>query len=133
MTEQTNKYPVVHTVVTVNDLTKSKMFYKLLFEIEPKVDSENFVEIKLNENFILGLQNIKMNEKLFNRDLISKFKLNKTSSAEFYIECKNPEEMHQKALQFGCLELSPFRERDWGQSVAYSVNHDGHVLAFAKS
>jgi uncharacterized glyoxalase superfamily protein PhnB len=123
----------VHTILTVNDLHKSKMFYRLVFDLDPIVDEENIVEFELNDSFVLGLQLSSLTEKLFDQEVAAKFNLLKTSSAEIYIQCDNAEAMHQKALQFGCLELSPFQERYWGQSVAYSVNHDGHVLAFAKS
>ena len=121
----------IHTILTVNDLNKSKMFYRLLFELDPIIDEENIVEFELNEFFILGLVKKELPEVLFDTELLIKYKLNQTSTAELYFECSNAQEMHKKALQLGSLELTPFKERDWGHKVGYSVNHDGQVLAFA--
>ena len=36
-----------------------------------------------------------------------------------------------RAIEFGAREVSPLALRDWGHSVAYSLDPDGHVLAFA--
>ncbi len=132
MNEPVNTLTTAHTILVVENLHKSKMFYQLLFDVEPVVDETNIVELKLNENFILGLITKELPAKLFDAELMVKFKLDKASSAELYFECDNAEKIHAKALQLGCLELSPFQQRVWGHSVGYSVNHDGHVLAFAK-
>ena len=39
---------------------------------------------------------------------------------------------HQRALAAGARELDPPGARDWGDTVAYSLDPDGHVLAFAQ-
>jgi hypothetical protein len=35
-------------------------------------------------------------------------------------------------LTAGAKELSAMAARDWGHAAAYSLDPDGHVLAFAK-
>ncbi len=42
------------------------------------------------------------------------------------------EKHHSLALENGAKELSPFTKRNWGDHAAYSLDHDGHVLVFAK-
>jgi len=44
---------------------------------------------------------------------------------------ENPDAYHLRALAVGARELSPMAPRDWGDLVAYSLDPDGHVLAFA--
>jgi uncharacterized glyoxalase superfamily protein PhnB len=51
--------------------------------------------------------------------------------AELYLHVADPAAFHRRALQAGALELSPPLPRDWGDVVAYSLDPDGHVLAFA--
>jgi len=51
--------------------------------------------------------------------------------AELYLVVPDPEVWHARALAGGARELSPLALRDWGDRVAYSLDPDGHVLAFA--
>lgn len=51
--------------------------------------------------------------------------------AELYLRVANASELHQRALAAGAVELSPMLLRDWGHQAAYSLDPDGHVLAFA--
>ncbi|MBL0173955.1 MAG: hypothetical protein IPP94_01615 [Ignavibacteria bacterium] len=52
--------------------------------------------------------------------------------AEVYLLTDDPKTLHARALAAGARELSPLQSRDWGHAVAYSLDPDGHVLAFAK-
>ncbi|MBN1302296.1 MAG: VOC family protein [Melioribacteraceae bacterium] len=121
----------LHTILLVNDLQKSKAFYKLLFNLNPVVDTENIVEFEIGTNLILGLQTIDLPSKIFDYDVFAKYPNTSAGIHEIYIECENAEEMHEKAKQYGCIELSPFQKREWGHYTGYSINHDGHILAFA--
>ncbi len=51
--------------------------------------------------------------------------------SELYLIVENPEVNHSRALAAGAIELSPLTVRDWGDIAAYSLDPDGHVLAFA--
>ncbi|MBU1098250.1 MAG: hypothetical protein CVV23_02490 [Ignavibacteriae bacterium HGW-Ignavibacteriae-2] len=126
-----NKIGKVHFIILVQDLKKCKMFYELLFQKKPVVDENNICEFELNPYSILGLMTKDLTDKIFESDF-SYLMPNKIKHGnEIYIECANAEEMHKKALQLGCLEISSFQKRAWGQSAGYSVNHEGHILAFA--
>lgn len=52
--------------------------------------------------------------------------------AEIYLVVDDPAAYHARALAAGARELSPLTLRDWGHDVAYSLDRDGHVLAFAR-
>jgi uncharacterized protein len=52
--------------------------------------------------------------------------------AELYLLTDDPGSYQQWALANGATELSPLAWRDWGDQVAYSLDPDGHVLAFAR-
>ena len=51
--------------------------------------------------------------------------------AEIYLLVDDPGAAHTRALAAGARELSPLRERDWGDVAAYAIDRDGHVIAFA--
>ena len=51
---------------------------------------------------------------------------------ELYILLENIEEVFNKAIQAGATEISPIQDRDWGDSVGYLADFDGHIIAFAK-
>lgn len=51
--------------------------------------------------------------------------------AELYLVVDAPDEYHRRALELGANELSALAPRDWGDDVAYCLDLDGHVLAFA--
>jgi uncharacterized glyoxalase superfamily protein PhnB len=53
-------------------------------------------------------------------------------TSELYLMVNDPSAYHSRALASGARELSELRVRDWGDRVAYSLDPDGHVLAFAE-
>lgn len=52
--------------------------------------------------------------------------------SELYLVVNDAQAYHQRALQCGAVELGQLQERDWGDRVAYSLDSDGYVLAFAE-
>ncbi len=52
--------------------------------------------------------------------------------AELYLVVVDPGAYHARALAAGAMEISPLAPRDWGDDAAYSLDPDGHVLAFAR-
>lgn len=123
---------VHHTILYVEDLSKSKMFYELLFQVKPFIEEESIAEFRLNESAILGLMKKNFTEKMFTGSIPERYKNKSSLLSELYFESENAEELHLRSLQLGSLELSPFSERSWGHSVGYSINHDTAILAFAK-
>lgn len=51
--------------------------------------------------------------------------------AELYLLLSDAGAFHQRALSSGAQELSPVMPRNWGYTAGYSLDPDGHVLAFA--
>lgn len=52
--------------------------------------------------------------------------------SELYLLVSAAAAGHARALTAGARELSPLLQRDWGHKAAYSLDPDGHVLAFAE-
>jgi len=51
---------------------------------------------------------------------------------EIYLLVSHPFDYHRRAIEAGAMELSGVENRDWGHRAAYSLDPDGHVLAFAE-
>jgi len=119
-------------IIYVNDLEKSKIFYELLFNIKPIIDEPGMAEFELPDSSTFGIMpNISL-EKLFGSD----FKIEKNRKSlpqtELYFLVEDAIMFHNKAIQLGATEIREFSKMDWGHKVAYSINHDGHILAFAE-
>lgn len=52
--------------------------------------------------------------------------------AEVYLIVENAQAYYWRALSKGARPLSEPVTRDWGHTVAYCLDPDGHVLAFAE-
>ncbi len=121
-----------YIIIYVDDLDKTKMFYEILFDIKPIIDEPGMCEFELPNNTTLGIMPNSSFEKLFGEDYIFNEKKKSSPKFELYFQVKNPEAFHKKAKQLGALELRKFEKMDWGDRAAYSINHDGHILAFAE-
>jgi len=116
----------------VDDIDKTKMFYKLLFETELIVDEPGMCELKLPDGSTLGIMPNKSLEKLFGTDYIIEKSRKALPNVELYIIVEDALKLHNRAVKLGATEIREFAEMDWGDKVAYSITHDGHILAFAE-
>lgn len=119
-------------IIYVDDLDKTKLFYELLFNIKPVIDEPGMAEFKLPDESTLGIMPNTSLEKLFGSD----FKIEKNRKSlpqtELYFLVDDALPFHNKAVQLGATEIRAFSKMDWGHKAAYSINHDGHILAFAE-
>lgn len=114
----------------VVDQQASRDFYRHVLAIEPSLDVPGMTEFRLGDGLLLGL----MPERGITRLLdgaVDPASAGGVPRAELYLLVDDPADYHARALAAGARELSPLRERDWGETAAYSQDPDGHVLAFA--
>lgn len=123
----------IHFILYVSNQERSSKFYEKIFELQPRLNVPGMTEFELSNGTILGL----MPESGINKLLEDKIKSPSQASgiprSELYLVVDEPERFHLRALELGAKELSPFQKRDWGDSVAYSSDLDGHILAFASN
>lgn len=116
-------------VLYVKDQQKSTEFYTKVLGEEPILNVPGMTEFDLGNGAFLGLMPEKGVESLLNLEQFSK---TKSPKSEVYFVVENAEKLHKRALENGAKELSPLLPRSWGQKVAYSLDSDGYVLAFAE-
>jgi uncharacterized glyoxalase superfamily protein PhnB len=118
-------------VLYVSDQEKSAEFYQSVLGQKPELNVPGMTEFKLSESSSLGLMPSKSIKKLLGDKLPDPSKAKGIPRAELYLTVDNPNEYHQRALKAGATELSELKPRTWGDKTAYSMDPDGHIIAFA--
>lgn len=90
-------------------------------------------EFALGQDAVLGLMPEAGIERLLGDNVDKPIPADRSPRAELYLMVDDPNKYHKRALASGGLELSKLQPRDWGHSVAYSLDPDGYVIAFAES
>ncbi len=120
-----------HLILYVADQARSTTFYTVVLGITPALNVPGMTEFTLNEGVILGLMPEEGINRLLGPSLPDPRQARGIPRAELYLRVDRPENYHRRALAAGATELSPLLLRDWGDTAAYSLDLDGHVIAFA--
>lgn len=121
-----------HFILYVADQAKSSSFYSSVLGLKPRLNVPGMTEFQLGPGSVLGLMPEAGASRLLGAEYIDVGSAGSTARAELYLLVDSPSEYHSRALSAGAREISPMAERDWGHNAAYSLDPDGHVLAFAK-
>lgn len=121
------------TILYVKDQSLSSEFYKTLLGFDPDFEVPGMTQFTFQNGGCLGLMPEAGIKKLLGEKLPDPHKGSGIPRAELYLETDDPELMYKKSLELGAVDLSSYQARNWGDSVAYSMDSDGHVLAFAGS
>lgn len=119
-------------ILYVSDQKASASFYEKVLGMKPELDVPGMTEFRINDETVLGLMPSAGIKRLLGDDLPDPDKAKNIPRAEVYLLVTDPDPYHNRAIKNGAKELSPLLPRDWGDTVAYSLDSDGHVLAFAK-
>lgn len=122
-----------HFILYVKDQEKSTEFYRFVLAKEPILNVPGMTEFILNRETILGLMPETSIKNLLGKELPDPQQAHGIPRAEVYLIVKNANEYFQRALSKGGKTLSQMELRDWGPQVAYCLDLDGHVLAFAEA
>ncbi|MBI5362508.1 MAG: VOC family protein [Planctomycetes bacterium] len=120
-----------HFILYVADQRISTAFYARALGLEPRLDVPGMTEFELEGGAVLGLMPESGIRRLLGERLPDPARARGIPRAELYLGVEDVEASHRRALAAGAVELSPAMDRDWGQRVAYALDPDGHVLAFA--
>ncbi len=121
-----------YLIFYVADQRRSAAFYARVLALQPQLDVPGMTEFRLGEGVILGLMPAAGIKRLLGDRLPDPDQASGIPRAELYLLTDDPGAYHRRALDGGAVELSDLAPRDWGHEVAYSLDPDGHVLAFAR-
>ncbi|HJU70302.1 MAG TPA: VOC family protein [Paucimonas sp.] len=122
-----------HFILYVRDQEAGTAFYSAVLAMEPRLFVPGMTEFQLGPDTILGLMPETGIRRLLGPALPDPAQAAGTPRAELYLLVPDALPYHQRALEHGARELSPLLERGWGHCAAYSLDADGHVLAFAQT
>lgn len=122
----------VHFILYVKNQEASAKFFRSVLALDPVLDVPGMTEFQLNESSVLGLMPETGIKKLLGPPLPDPEEGQGIPRAEVYLVLSNANAYYDRALANGAKSLSEFSMRDWGQQVAYCLDLDGHVLAFAE-
>ena len=120
-----------HFILYVRDQASSTAFYTRVLDREPALNVSGMTEFRLSAETVLGLMPSAAIERLLGESLGNAKAIPGAARGELYLVVDDAEAYHRRAVDAGARELSPLAPRDWGQDVAYSMDADGYVLAFA--
>lgn len=121
-----------HFILYVADQQHSTAFYQAVLGQEARLNVPGMTEFDLPGGGVLGLMPESGIQRLLGEALPDPAAGRGIPRAELYLLVPQPEAFHARALAAGARELSPLQQRNWGHAAAYSLDDDGHVLAFAE-
>jgi uncharacterized protein len=123
--------PETYLILYVTNQERSSAFYTQTLGLAPRLFVPGMTEFQLPDGAVLGLMPVEGIRRLLGERLPDPSRAQGIPRAELYLLLENPQDYHARALEAGAQELSPLLRRDWGHLAAYSLDPDGHVLAFA--
>ena len=120
-----------HFILYVRDQHRSAAFYATVLGQRPELDVDGMTEFRISAETILGLMPSRGIERLVGCAPGVASPAPGALRAEVYLVVDDAQAYHRRAIEGGARELSPLLPRGWGHAVAYSVDADGYVLAFA--
>ncbi len=119
-------------ILYVADQARAASFYQAVLGVAPRLDVPGMTEFELPGGGILGLMPEAGIVRLLGERLPDPAGARGVPRSELYLTHPDADACHARALETGAIELSPMLPRDWGDHAAYSLDLDGHVLAFAR-
>jgi catechol 2,3-dioxygenase-like lactoylglutathione lyase family enzyme len=120
-----------HLILYVVDQAVATAFWTAVLDQPPALDVPGMTEFRLTEGTVFGLMPEADIVELLGPTLPDPAEARGTPRCELYLVVDDPAAYHDRALAAGARELAPLAPRSWGDMAAYSLDPDGHVLAFA--
>lgn len=120
-----------HFILYVADQDAATVFWRTVLDQPPTLKEPGMTEFSLGSGAVLGLMPEAGIRSLLGPVLPDPAAAHGLPRAELYLVVGDAGAYHGRALACGASELSPLKRRAWGDEVAYSLDPDGHVIAFA--
>ena len=118
-------------ILYCKDQQKSREFYSKILNLLPSLDVPGMTEFRLTPELKLGLMPENGIAKVLDNKTPHPSSGNGIPRCELYIYVEDVQKSFNNSLKLGAKEISPPQPLDWGDSVAYVSDLDGHIVAFA--
>ncbi len=107
-------------------------FYSSVLSLEPTMNVPGMTEFTLPDGTKIGFMPNSSIKSLLGEKLPDPAQAAGIPRSEMYLMVSDPALYHNRAIKSGAKELQSLEAMPWGQEVAYSLDPDGHILAFAR-
>ncbi len=121
----------IEFILYVSNQEKSTVFYQTILGIEPSLNVPGMTEFELNPYCKLGLMPNDGIAKIITPNLPHPTTGNGIPRCELYLSETNLENRLSICQNAGAKLISSIEARNWGDTVFYISDFDGHVIAFA--
>lgn len=118
-------------ILYVSDQARSTRFYQDIFRMPPDLNVPGMAEFNLSDQCKLGLMPNSGIAKILGEQIPHPESGNGIPRCELYLYVDDVKLEYENALKCGATLISPPANRDWGDSVCYFSDPDGHIIAFA--
>ncbi len=106
-------------------------FYTEVLNLQPTQDVPGMTEFTLPDGTKIGFMPNSSIRKLLGDKLPDPALAVGTPRSEIYLMVDDAARYHERAISSGAREIQALQPMPWGQDAAYSLDLDGHILAFA--
>jgi len=124
--------PQTMIIIYVAHQKQSTAFYQSVLGKKPLLDVPGMTEFELSNGLLLGIMPEENIARLLGDTVPHPGSGSGIPRSELYLPVQDPESSYKMLIQNGGKGISPPEKRTWGHIVAYGIDPDGHVLAFAK-
>ncbi len=124
------KLPMI--IIYVADQERSTLFYKVILKKEPILNVPGMAEFQITNDMLLGIMPESSIAKILEDKTPHPSKGNGIPRCELYLFSENTQQTFDLAIKAGAKEISKIQARDWGDTVGYLADPDGHIIALAK-
>jgi len=121
----------VEFILYVSNQEKSTAFYQTILGIKPSLNVPGMTEFQLNPYCKLGLMPNEGIAKIITPNLPHPTTGNGIPRCELYLSETDLENKLSICKKAGAKLISSIEPRNWGDTVFYISDFDGHVIAFA--
>ncbi|MEN8120070.1 MAG: VOC family protein [Bacteroidota bacterium] len=119
-------------ILYVSEQDKSKEFYKKILQLDSILDVPGMTEFDLGTNTKLGLMPETGIAKILQSKVPHPIFGNGIPRCEIYLSVDKVQPYINRSIDNGAKLVSPLKNRDWRDRVAYFADPDGHIIAFAE-
>jgi catechol 2,3-dioxygenase-like lactoylglutathione lyase family enzyme len=122
----------IEFILYVSDQERSTAFYSDILEIEPVLHVPGMTEFQLLENVKLGLMPEKGIVRILENKITNPATANGIARCELYLKTDDIQKKYRDLIQKGIEILKTPAEMNWGDTVFYLTDPDGHIIAFTQ-
>ena len=119
-------------IIYVENQERSKDFYQKILNLNPSLDVPGMTEFELTKDTSLGIMPGDGIVRVLDNKISNANRIKDIPKCELYLFVDNPDECYIRAIEAGGLGVSKGTKRNWGDYVAYCIDLDSNIIAFAK-